>query len=85
MAKLMKVAAVAALLAGVMAMPGAAQARWHHGWHGGGWGGGSGFALGFGYPYYGSPYYAAQPACGWAPVRVWRHGHWMVRRTWRCW
>ena len=52
---------------------------------------GPGFALGFGsgwgwggYPYYAEPYYA-EPACGWARVRVWRHGHWYLRRAWRCW
>ena len=68
--------------------------HWHggHGGWGGGWGGfGPGFAFGFGsgwgwggYPYYAEPYYA-EPACGWARVRVWRHGHWHVRRAWRCW
>jgi hypothetical protein len=67
--------------------------HWHGGggW-GGGWGGfGPGFAFGFGsgwgwggYPYYAEPYYA-EPACGWARVRVWRHGHWALRRAWRCW
>ncbi|HEY7999193.1 MAG TPA: hypothetical protein VIE87_10265 [Pseudolabrys sp.] len=64
--------------------------HWHGGW-GGGWGGfGPGFALGFGsgwgwggYPYYAEPYYA-EPACGWARVRVWRYGHWHLRRVWRC-
>ena len=45
-----------------------------------GWGWG-----GYPYPYYyGGPYYAA-PACGWTHYRVWRHGHWVVRRAWRCW
>jgi hypothetical protein len=81
--------------------PGPAAAQHHHGgghWHGGGghWHGGRGgfgpgFAFGFGsgwgwggYPYYAEPYYA-QPTCGWARVRVWRHGHWILRRAWRCW
>lgn len=60
----------------------------HHGWHGGGWRGGGwgwgpGFALGFGAAY---PYYYAQAGdCGWARVRVWRHGYWVIRRAWRCW
>ena len=63
------------------------------GWRGGGWGWGPGFALGFGsglgwgwgYPYYASPYYYTEPACGWVRIRVWRHGHWVLRRAWRCW
>ena len=70
--------------------------HWHGGgghFRGGGWGGfGPGFALGFGsgwgwggYPYsYYDDYYAAPP-CGWVRVRVWRHGHWVLRRAWRCW
>jgi hypothetical protein len=81
--------------------PGPAAAQHHHGggghWHGGGWGGfGPGFVFGFGsglgwgwggypYPYYAQPYYYGEPACGWARVRVWRHGHWHLRRAWRCW
>jgi hypothetical protein len=81
--------------------PGPATAQHHHGghWHGGGghwhggWGWGRGFGWGFGfgpgwgwggYPYYAEPYYA-QPTCGWVRVRVWRHGHWYLRRAWRCW
>jgi hypothetical protein len=71
--------------------------HWHGGggWHGGGWRGGwggPGIAFGFGpgwgwggYPYsYYDDYYAGPP-CGWAHVRVWRHGHWALRRAWRCW
>jgi hypothetical protein len=70
--------------------------HWYGGgghFRGGGWGGfGPGFALGFGsgwgwggYPYsYYDDYYAAPP-CGWVRVRVWRHGHWVLRRAWRCW
>ena len=94
MSKLVKFFAIATLVAGAFAVtPGPAAAQHHHGghWHGG-WGGfGPGFAFGFGsgwgwggYPYYAEPYYA-EPACGWARVRVWRHGHWVLRRAWRCW
>ncbi|HTT49431.1 MAG TPA: hypothetical protein VMG39_15690 [Pseudolabrys sp.] len=67
---------------------------WHGGgWRGGGWGGfGPGFVFGFGpgwgwdypYGYYPGPYFAG-PDCGWVRVRVWRHGHWIIRRAWRCW
>ena len=91
MSKFARFFAIAALLAGaVAATPGTALAQHHHGgggWHhGGGYrGGGFGFGLGLGYPYYyGGPYYAA-PACGWTRVRVWRNGHWALRRAWRCW
>jgi hypothetical protein len=88
MSKIATILAALFLTIGVLAVSSPAQARWHHGWHhGGGWGWGSGFALGLGagYPYYygGGPYYAA-PACGWRPVRVWRYGHWIIRRAWRC-
>ena len=48
-----------------------------------------------GYGYYDDPYYddygpayasyAYAPSCGWAPVRVWRHGYVVIRRAWRCW
>ena len=31
------------------------------------------------------PSYYAGPPCGWVRVRVWRHGHWVLRRAWRCW
>lgn len=68
---------------------------WHHGggwrgggWRGGGWGWGPGLAFGFGLAspyYYGGPYYAQAPACGWVRVRVWRNGHRVLRRVWRCW
>ena len=44
---------------------------------------GSGWGWG-GYPYYAEPYYAG-PDCGWVRVRVRRHGHWVLRRAWRCW
>ncbi len=79
-------AALFLLLGAIAATPTPAAAYWHHGhsWHGG-----SGFAFGWGwggypYPYYyGGPYYAA-PACGWTSYRVWRHGHWVLRRAWRC-
>ena len=117
MSKFFKVFAIAALVAGALAMtPGPAAAQrhghgghggWHGGhggWHGGGWRGGHGGwhgggwhgrrwygggwgwgpAWGWGYPYYYGGYYGDQ-ACGWARVRVWRHGHWVLRRAWRCW
>jgi hypothetical protein len=57
-------------------------------YRGGGWGPGFGFGLGLGlgYPYgYGGPYYYAEPNCGYVRVRVWRSGHWVLRRAWRCW
>lgn len=63
---------------------------WHGGgghWRGGGWRGGGwgpGFAIGFGAPaYYGSPYYYGD-GCGYTRVRVWRNGHWVLRRAYRC-
>lgn len=71
--------------------------HWHGGWRGGlGWGPAFGLGLGLGYgwgwsypyAYYPGPYYYAlppEPACGWARVRVWRNGHWVSRRAWRCW
>ena len=89
MSKLVKFLAIAALVGGAFAMtPGPAAAYHGHGgghWRGGGWGPGFvfGFGPGWGWgPYY--PYYA-EPACGWVRVRVWRHGHWVLRRAWRCW
>ena len=98
MSKLFKILAVVTLVAGAIAItPGPALAQ-HHGyggghgggWHGGyrgGWGPGLGFGLGWGYPYYyGGPYYyAPAPDCGWVRVRVWRGGHWVLRRVRRCW
>jgi hypothetical protein len=92
MSKLVKFFAIVVLLAGAIAVtPGTAEARHgghgggHHGggWHGGGGWRGGGWGPGFGY-YYGGPYYYA-PACGWVRVRVWRNGHWALRRAWRCW
>ena len=91
MSKLVKFFAIAALVAGAFAMtPGPAAAQHHHGgghWHGGGWGPGFGFgfgpAWGWGYPFYAQPY-VEEPDCGWVRVRVWRHGHWALRRAWRC-
>lgn len=54
------------------------------GWRGGGWGWGPGFAVGFGAPYYyGGPYYYGD-SCGYTRVRVWRNGHWVLRRAYRC-
>ncbi|HET7192566.1 MAG TPA: hypothetical protein VFI98_11735 [Pseudolabrys sp.] len=99
MSRLTQVFASAALVLCVIAFaPGSAEARWHGGWHGGwhrGWGGfgwGPAFGFGWGYPYayypgpyyYAAPYYA-RPACGWSRARVWRNGHWALRRAWRCW
>jgi hypothetical protein len=60
---------------------------WHRGWRGGGWGWGPavGFGWGWGapYAYYPGPYYGGD--CGWVRVRVWRNGHRVLRRVWRCW
>lgn len=98
MSKIVKFFAIAALVGGAFAMTPAPAAAYHGhgGWHGGGghwhggWGG-PGVVFGFGpawgwggYPY---SYYGdyAGPPCGWAHVRVWRHGHWALRRAWRCW
>jgi len=90
MSKLLKFFAILALVVGAFAMvPASAQARGGHfhgghfrggGFGGGGWGPGWGF--GFANPYYyGGPYYYAGPSC---LVRVWRGGHWVLRRSWRC-
>lgn len=63
----------------------------HGGWHGGHHGGwrGAGWrrGWGWGYPYYYSgPYYYTVPReCVRVRVRVKRHGHWVLRRVWRCW
>jgi hypothetical protein len=84
MSKLAKVLGAVALMAGAVALTPSAALAQHHHWHGGGhWRGGG---WGFGGPYYygGGPYYAG-PNCGWSRVRVWRHGYWVVRRSWRCW
>jgi hypothetical protein len=91
MSKLVRFFAIAALVAGAFGMtPGPAAAQHHHGgghWHGGGTGPGFGFgfgpAWGWGYPFYAQPYVEG-PDCGWVRVRVWRHGHWALRRAWRC-
>jgi hypothetical protein len=82
------------------AMPDAALAQHHHGaggghwhggghWRGGGWrGGGWGFGFGAPYYYYGGPTYYGSPYygdnCGYTRVRVWRNGHWVTRRAYRC-
>jgi hypothetical protein len=95
MSKLVKSFAIAALIAGALAVtPGPALAQHHHhgghgGWHGGGWRGGgwgAGPFWGWGgmYPYYAEPYYA-EPTCGWVRVRVLRHGRWVRRLVRRCW
>jgi len=92
MAKLAKVIAAAALIAGSVAiMPGAAQARWHgdghggwhsgshHGWRGGGWGWGPGFGLGLGLGYaWGYPYYYGRPYYYGPPACGWTYV-----RVWR--
>jgi len=54
------------------------------GYRGGGWG--PSFGIGFGSPYYyGDPYYYGGPSnCGYSRVRLWRNGHWVLRRAWRC-
>jgi hypothetical protein len=100
MSKLARFLASAALIFSVFAFaPGSADAHWRGGYWRGGWGWGPAFGLGlglgygwgWGYPYayypgpyyYGTPYYGG-PACGWARVRVWRNGHWVYRRAWRC-
>jgi len=80
MSKIVKLVASVALFAVVFAA--AAEARsghGHRGGHHGGWRGG-----GWSPYYFGGPRYYA-PACGWVRVRVWRRGHWVLRRAWRCW
>jgi hypothetical protein len=100
MSKLFKVLAVVGVLAGTMAATsGTALAQRHGGgahshggggghWRGGGYRGGwgPGFGIGFGSPYYyGAPYYYGGPGnCGYSRVRLWRNGHWVLRRYWRC-
>lgn len=99
--KFFAIAALVAGAFAMTPAPAAAQrhhggGHWHGGgghFRGGGWGGfGPGFVLGFGpawswggypYSYYDDNY--AGPPCGWTHVRVWRHGHWALRRAWRCW
>ena len=84
MSKLVKLLAAVALFIGAIAIaPGTAEARYGHrgGWHGG-WGGP---AWGYGYPYAYTPQpYYYEPACGWVRVRVWRQGHWVIRRVRQC-
>jgi hypothetical protein len=62
---------------------------YHHGggyYYGGGWGwGGFGWGWGPAFAYYPPVYYAPTPECGWVHIRVWRHGHWELRRAWECW
>jgi hypothetical protein len=98
MSKLTTFFAALALVAGSIAItPTVASAQhWHGGggglrgggWRGGGWGYGGGWGWGYARPYYGPyPYYddTPPPTCGYARVRVWRGGHWVFRRAWRCW
>jgi hypothetical protein len=54
-------------------------------YRGGGWGPGFGFGFGVPYGYYGGSYYDDQPNCGYVRIRVLRGGHWVLRRSWRCW
>jgi hypothetical protein len=85
MSKLVKFFAIAALIAGALAVtPGPALAQHHRhggfghfhgghfrgGWGGWGWGPGPFWGWGYGYPYYGGP------GCGY--VRVWRYHHWVL-------
>lgn len=72
---------------------------WRGGWAFGpavglGIGVGYGWGWGFPYGYYARPYYPrpvyrtyyyAEPRCGYERVRVWRHGHWVIRTIRRCW
>ncbi len=92
MSKLVKFFAIIAVLAGTIAVTPVTALAQHHGgghWHGGGGRGGRGPGFGFGWGnpyYYGGPYYyGPQANCGWARVRLWRNGHWVLRRSWRCW
>jgi hypothetical protein len=98
MSKLVKILVALTLIGGtITASIGSADAhyrRHYRGYYGGwGWGPAWGFTWGFGYPYYARPfapyygpyYYAPAPACGYVRVRVWRRGHWVIRRVWRCW
>jgi hypothetical protein len=91
----MAAAAVIAVGTATVALPGAAEARWHGGWRGhGGWGGfgwgfAPGFAIGVGAPYYGGyyggPYYAYGGDC--VMRRRWvinRWGHRVLRWTRVC-
>jgi len=92
--KLARFLASAALIFSFFAfVPGSADAHWRGGYWRGGWGWGPAFGLGLGlgygwgwdypYTYYPRSYYGG-PACGWARVRVWRNGHRVSRRAWRC-
>lgn len=99
MSKIFKVLAIVGVFAGAMVVTSGPALAQHHGgghggfhrgggWHGGWRGGyGPGFVFGFGAPYYyGGPYYNGGPGdCGYVRVRVWRGGHWVLRRAWRCW
>ena len=95
MSSLAKCVAGLALIAGLLAtVPDTAEAGYRRHCHRG-WVGGWSFGFGFGYPYYARPYsygpyyipyyYAPPPTCGWVRYRVWRRGHWVLRRAWRCW
>lgn len=92
------IAFVCALAVVTLAGNSSAQARWygHHGWHhgpygdawyGNGWRGYTApLGPGWGWPYYYAPSFESGPRdCSYVRVRVWYHGHWRVRRAWRCW
>jgi hypothetical protein len=99
MSKQMRILAIVGMIAGAVAAAPSSALAYHHGhgsyrhgggyYHGGGWGwGGYGWGWGWGpaFAYYPPVYYAPPPQeCGWVHVRVWRHGHWVLRRAWQCW
>jgi hypothetical protein len=98
MSKLVKILVALVLIGGGIAVSmGDADAHYRRHYrygYSGGWGPAWGFTFGFGYPYYARPYapyygpsyyYRPGPECGWVRYRVWRRGHWVVRRAWRCW
>ena len=88
MPKLMKLLAAVMLITSVVAFAtGNAEARCRDGQYGGcgqwgGWGWGPwGPGVGWGQ---GNPYFYGS-RCGWIHVPVWRNGHRIIRRAWRCW
>ncbi len=85
MSKLVKFLVFASLIAGAISIvPDRAEAYWRHRYWG--WGPAAAFAWGGYpyYPYYARPHYYAVPACGYVSVKVWRHGHWVLRRARQC-
>jgi hypothetical protein len=96
MSKLLKISAVAGVVASALVFSlDTADARHRHrhygywGWGPPGFGYGLGVRYGYPGPYY--PYYAPAyrpyygPACQRYFVRSWRHGRWVTRRVVRCW